>query len=157
MPYRFYIILHVAGIMMLFMSLGGYSATSINDIPKPKNLARKWLAAFHGFGTLVILVSGFGLMARTNIEHGEPWPTWLIGKMAIWFVLASFIALIPRIPKLAPVFLFLAVGLGGTNAWLATYKLGVNSTPAAEETEDEGEAGGENAAEEEAPAEPAVE
>lgn len=76
-----------------------------------------------GIATLMILVSGMGLIARLGFNHGEPWPLWAILKVVIWLVLSASLPIISkRFPKLKPMaYWLMLVGLVFA-AWLVNFK-----------------------------------
>ena len=74
-----YRVLHVAS---LFFFLSGLGISFFTD---NKNLSNKIIT---GISSLLILVAGFGLIARgLEISHGEKWPAWIHAKLTIWFIL----------------------------------------------------------------------
>jgi hypothetical protein len=121
-PRDFYEILHIIGIAMLFLAIGGVAVHAANGGSKAGSSTRPIVGTVHGVGVLLILVGGFGMLARMGFQHGASFPGWLIGKMVIWFVLSG-IALLPyRRPALARPFLVLLPLLAGAAAYLALYK-----------------------------------
>jgi hypothetical protein len=74
-----YKVIHLAGVIILFGALGASIYTSSN---KDNKLA----AILHGISLLLILVSGFGLIARI---WGSQWQWWMFVKMAIWLLLGG--------------------------------------------------------------------
>ena len=63
MSYAFYKWLHLTGIFLTLMPLGGMLLHMMNG--GTRDFARrKVLGALHGLGTLLALVGGFGLLAR---------------------------------------------------------------------------------------------
>lgn len=80
--YRF---IHFAGIFTLLFSFGSLF------IGKNYN---KGAAMAHGFGLLLILVSGFGMQATHPGIVG--FPVWLILKIVIWVIFGGFIVLAKR-------------------------------------------------------------
>ena len=69
----FYKVLHLLGVLFLFIGLG--SALMPADTPN-----RKIALRFHGVGLLLLLVAGFGLLAKG--EYGFQW--WVIAKIILW-------------------------------------------------------------------------
>jgi hypothetical protein len=88
-----YKLIHIVGIGMIFLSMGGMSMHALVGGEK-QNDWRKPAIIGHGVGMLLILVAGFGMLARLGIHW--PWPTWVILKLVIWFVLGGSVALLYR-------------------------------------------------------------
>jgi hypothetical protein len=122
LPYTFYKVVHIIGIVLLMSALGGVTIHVLNGGTKQTNGARGLLAALHGTGALFILVGGFGMLARLGFAHGSMFPGWLLVKLAVWLLLAGALILPYRRPSLAkPLYLALPV-LGGLAAYMAVYK-----------------------------------
>ncbi len=120
--HQFYNVLHIVGIVLVMSSLGGAAVHALNGGTRATNRARGLLAALHGTGVLVILVGGFGMLARLGFRHGAMFPGWLLVKLAVWVVAAAALFLPYRRPALAkPLWLALPV-LGGLAAYMAIYK-----------------------------------
>ena len=118
MPYTLYKLIHVASILFLFTTAGGVALYVANGGTKENNIARKWVAAIHGLTLVLILVSGFGLVARL----GTGFQTWVWVKFALWFVIGSFALLPLRKTHLGYRFFFLIPLLGAVAAFFAIYK-----------------------------------
>ena len=120
MTYDFYKLMHFAGIFLTFMSISTYLSAafrgSFTDFP-----GKKLAGICHGIGLLLVLVGGFGLMARLNISSG--WPTWIFAKLFIWFCLGGSITLIRRKPNLASFLWWGIFALGIAAAYFARYKI----------------------------------
>jgi hypothetical protein len=80
--YEFYKILHLAGIILVFTSVGGFLTLSSTQ-PKYNKL----VSMLHGIGLLVMLVSGFGIIAKLQIGF----PNWVLVKIVLWLVIASLL------------------------------------------------------------------
>lgn len=118
MPYEFYKVVHLLGIMILFATLGGLAILALRGgDDREAAPIRKLLTIGHGVALLVVFVAGFGLMARIGIMKG--WPTWIYAKLALWLVLGGAVALIRRTPQLGKVWLFVLPLVGGAAAWVA--------------------------------------
>jgi uncharacterized membrane protein SirB2 len=119
MSYEFYKVAHLAGIMILFMSMGGILLNGLqgNGRVWPH---RSWMMAFHGIGLTIVFITGFGLIAKSGVA--TPWPGWLWGKLLIWLLLATITIFIQKIPHMAKVFWFAVWILGGCAAYLAVVK-----------------------------------
>jgi hypothetical protein len=98
MPYEIYKIIHLTGIIMTVIALGGLSMHAILGGEKRQNPFRKPAMITHGVGLLFVLVGGFGMLARLGIHW--PWPTWVIVKFAIWLTFGAAAAMVYRKPVL---------------------------------------------------------
>jgi uncharacterized membrane protein SirB2 len=74
----FYKILHLTGVILLFIGLA--SALMPKDTPH-----RRIGVIFHGIGLVILLVAGFGLIAKLQI--GFPW--WIIAKLVLWLAFGA--------------------------------------------------------------------
>ncbi len=75
-----------------------------------------------GIGLFLILLGGFGLLARV---YQNQWYPWVILKLVIWVILGGLIALINRKPGLSKVWYWVTLFLGLTAAWAAYFKPGM--------------------------------
>lgn len=121
-PRDFYEILHIIGIAMLFVAIGGVAVHAANGGSKTTNSARSLVTTALALGSLLILVGGFGMLARLGFQHGSGFPGWVIGKVLIWLVLSGIVLLPYRRPALARPFLVLLPLLAGVAVYLALYK-----------------------------------
>ena len=82
------------------------------------------LSILGGIASILILVTGMGLMARLNIGHTEAWPYWIKIKMAAWLILTIGAPVVTkRFPKLGKLFYFLAMGIFFVVLYAVIYKL----------------------------------
>ena len=113
-----YKIIHFLGIIMLFMSLGGVLMVSISGGEESRK-SRKLLRINHGVGLLLILLGGFGMLARLGILW--PLPGWVIAKILIWLMLGGLIALVLQ-SDLSKLIWVMIILLGTVAAYLAIMK-----------------------------------
>lgn len=114
MSYEFYKILHLIGLVTLYISLGALAYISLEK--------RKPFMILHGVSAFVMLVAGFGLLARLGMARDMG--SWVYAKILIWLVLGATPVLLKRKPQLAmPVTLF-SIVLGALAAYLAIMKPG---------------------------------
>ncbi|MDX9730947.1 MAG: hypothetical protein RBT63_04165 [Bdellovibrionales bacterium] len=112
MSYEFYKILHLTALITLFTSLG-----AIALVAKEK---RKPFMILHGVSTLVMLVAGFGLLAR--IGMAKEFGTWVWLKLIIWLALGAMPVVLRKKPNLTlPVLLF-SIALGAAAGSMALFK-----------------------------------
>ena len=105
-----YQIAHLVGIYFLFAGYGAYASGN-----------RKGMM-YHGIGLLILLVSGFGQIAKLKaampgLSYTE---TWLLAKYGIFLLLGFLPSLARRVP--GPIVLLLAITLGGFAAYLGFLK-----------------------------------
>ena len=84
---QFYSFLHVASAFLLVgLTFSAFAA--------PTPARRRTLMMSTGIAALVMLIAGFGLLAK--LKYG--WPGWVIGKMVCWLVLAGMVGMAYRMP-----------------------------------------------------------
>src|SRR2546430_759567 len=110
MSIQFYHILHLFAVMALFAGTGAALAGTGNPA------ARKFSASLRGAALLLLLVSGFGLLAKLGMMKNIPVATWI--KTLIW-VIAAVLPVFVKRKMLSPyAAVLLALVLGGIAAWL---------------------------------------
>lgn len=120
MSYEFYKILHITGVVAIFMGLGAMLLQAMTG-GSPKFPQRRWVMLFHGVGMLAVLVAGFGLMARSGVPQSE-WPLWIKGKFLVWLAAGGISAAILRINKRAKVMWFVVLLIAFSAIALAVLK-----------------------------------
>lgn len=111
--------IHLIGVFMVLMALGGMLLHRING-GMQQHAWRKPVAITHGVGLLLVLLGGFGMLARLGIFW--PWPGWVTVKVIIWIVLGALVTLIFRKPTLAKPLWWMTIVLAGLAAYLAGNK-----------------------------------
>lgn len=119
-PYEAYKILHILGLVAIWAALGGATLHAMNGGTRESNPGRKIVAATHGIGLLLMLLGGFGMLARLGMTSGLP--GWVIGKVVLWLLVGGLLAVPLRVPALAKPLWFAMPLLAGLGAWLALYK-----------------------------------
>ena len=120
LPHQVYKLVHVLGIALVYSALGGILVHVLNGGDKATLGARKLVAATHGIGMLLILVGGFGMLARLGLDFGAS--HWVHVKLLIWLLLGAAVALPWRVPALTKPLWAVAPLLGMAAAALALYK-----------------------------------
>jgi uncharacterized membrane protein SirB2 len=113
MSYEFYQTLHIFGLFLLFSSLGAAAMHAMNGGTKESNKARKWVAITHGVSLLLVLVAGFGMLAKSGRAPTDQWPDFIPMKLAVWFVLGGALVLFYRKPEWAKALWIVLPALGG--------------------------------------------
>jgi hypothetical protein len=120
--YQFYNLVHIVGLIFLMAALGGIASTAVSPGGRLSPWRRRAVTAFHAVGLFLILLGGFGLLARLGVMHGSGFPGWIWVKLGIWAVL-GISAFVPyRYPRTAMPLLMLLPVLGGLAAYMAIYK-----------------------------------
>jgi hypothetical protein len=114
MDLTFYKLIHILGLLLVFVQLGG---AAVGGMESPW---RKTHSTLHGLGLLLMLVGGFGMLAKLDI--GFPWPGWVWAKLTIWLLLGASATLIRKVPEKSRLWLALGVLLGTLAAFMALYK-----------------------------------
>lgn len=112
MSLQVYQILHMGGFACLFLALGGMAVHAMSQVATPTAEGAespepaprpKVLAALHGIGLAILLVAGFGAMAKLGIKAP---PLWIWAKIGIWIFLGAAPVILKRLPHLAKGALF---------------------------------------------------
>lgn len=119
MSYPLYKVLHILGGLFLFAGLGGLILQQLRD--GGGETARKLAGLTHGLALILLLVTGFGAVAKLGANLMAPW---VVGKMILWLVIGAMPVLIRRMPRAATVLWWLVPLLGGLAGYLAVYKPG---------------------------------
>ncbi len=98
MPYEFYKLAHYLGLAMSLCGVGAIWAFSTRQSRSSSDKRPGWMAAIHGTGLLLLLVAGFGLLARIG-EHSFPLWVWI--KIVFWLFLGAVPVLFRRKPDLS--------------------------------------------------------
>ena len=120
-PLLIYKNLHLLGVFMILVALGGLILQQIHGTTR-EPVWRKPVAITHGIGMVLALVGGFGMLARPELSIFWPWPGWVIGKIIIWLVFGILTALIGRAPSLAKPLWWITIALAVIAAYLALNK-----------------------------------
>jgi len=110
-----YKVIHLVGLILLFSSIGSMTLRSGDGA------APKFASILHGVALVVMLVGGFGMLARMEIHW--PWPSYIVAKLAIWIALGALPVLVKKRILPGALGLLVGVALGGAAAWLAIYRV----------------------------------
>ncbi len=116
-----YKLVHILGILLVFASLGGLTLHALNGGTKQSNQGRRMVAVSFGLGLFLILLGGFGMLARLGLASGGL-PAWTWVKLGIWLAVGGLLALPYRRPGAARLLWILAPALGLLAAWIGLYK-----------------------------------
>ncbi len=111
-----YRIVHLVGVMMIFLSLGGLIVRGRLD-PEERRI-KKLAGLTNGIGLILALLGGFGMLAKLGLGF----PGWAVAKLVIWLFIAGSIAVANRKPDFSMVLWWGLIGLGVVAAYLATAK-----------------------------------
>lgn len=116
-----YKVLHLLSAFLLFAALGGFTLSALARRGGDREQGRSLAAASHGIALVLLLITGFGGLARLAISNPALWPGWVWAKVVIWLLLGAAV-MVRRFPGAASFLWWLWPLLGGVAAWLALYK-----------------------------------
>jgi len=117
-----YKVIHLLAIFLLVCGLGGLWAMAAAATDETRSAARKLILATHGIAMFLILLAGFGMLARLGITGS--WPLWIWIKIGVWVLLGALPVLFRRADKPAGALLFLTPLLAAIAAWAAVFHIG---------------------------------
>jgi hypothetical protein len=99
--YVTYKIIHYVGIFTMVSALAAYLAqTASSGSPLVREPWAKRLVIAHGVGLFLILLGGFGMLARLDITHQlGGLPGWIWAKLTLWTVLGAAVIAARRRPE----------------------------------------------------------
>jgi hypothetical protein len=119
--HQLYNVVHIVGLVLLMAALGGLALSA--QVPSGSSRPpRRFVMILHGLGMFLMLLGGFGMMARLGIVQGTSWPGWVWVKVGVWVALGISAFLPYRFPRTSQPLLFLLPVLGGLAAYMAIYK-----------------------------------
>ena len=116
MDYLTYRMLHIGGLVVMLLAIGGMIIGRDARAERPPKIA----SILHGVGLLVILVAGFGMAARREYDMAAT--PWIWAKVGVWLLLGAFPVLARRGVVPGPVAWPLVVALVLASEWLAHEK-----------------------------------
>lgn len=119
--YEIYKVIHLFSMFLLFTILGGIALHALNGGTRETNRGRKLVGALHGIALFLILLGGFGMLARLGIVQGGL-PGWIYAKLAIWVALPVIGTMPYRKPATAKAVLLALPVIGALSAYFAIYK-----------------------------------
>ena len=105
LSYETYKLLHVAAIFLMLSGVGGVWALKAASDGQNYPKIRKLLMMIHGIAMFLILIGGFGTLARLGIA--TPWPAWIWIKVVIWIALGGLPVLLSKSSRVTKALLFL--------------------------------------------------
>ena len=117
-----YKLIHLLGIFLTFMALGAVILRGLNGGSRDSNSARKLVSITFGVGLLIVLLGGFGQLARLDFGSPATWSGWIYAKLAIWLLIGGLFTLPNRRPELSRLVWIGVPILGLIAGWLALYK-----------------------------------
>ncbi len=96
--YEIYKFVHLLGVVGLGLSLGYFINGWLTGETDFKGRKGKVLHAVFGLSLLALIVAGFGLVARLNLEV---FPSWVMKKTILWVAIAAAVVVPKKASNLA--------------------------------------------------------
>lgn len=116
---QLYKVLHILGVMLLFAGAGGLILLQLQESASAR--ARKLAGLTHGLALILILIAGFGSVAKLGLSLTSPW---VVGKIVIWLIFGLLPLILRKLPRQATLLWWVAALLGAVAAWLGVFKPG---------------------------------
>jgi hypothetical protein len=130
-PYATYKVVHYLGIFLLLTALAarlgraaGFAAgaSAAGTAQPAQDPWKRRLGITHGTALFLILLGGFGMLARLDVTQGLALPGWIWAKLGIWTLLGAAIVVASRIPALSGRLLVVVPALAVLAGIIALYK-----------------------------------
>ena len=120
MSYGVYKVVHYLGIFVVLTVLA--AAFGRGQASSDEDPWRKRFSAVHGVSLFLILLGGFGMLAKLGVDHGALFPGWIWAKLVIWLALGGALVAARRSRRWSVRLLFLVPILATLAAYLAFAK-----------------------------------
>lgn len=117
-----YKVVHLLGIFLLVCGIGGLWAMAAAATEESRRAARKLVLATHGTAMFLILLAGFGMLARLGISGS--WPLWVWIKIVIWLALGALPVFLRKADRPSGLLFFVTPVLAAIAAWAALFHIG---------------------------------
>ncbi len=121
MPYSIYKLVHLLGIFVLLTTLALPCMHLLRGGTRTDFPRRRTLVTAHAAASFLILLGGFGMLARLGIVQ-DGLPGWILVKLTIWLVLSLALTLALRTTAAARAVVVAAPLLALLAAGIAIYK-----------------------------------
>jgi hypothetical protein len=121
MPYNVYKLIHFLGIFTLLTTLATGCMLVLKGGTRAEHPYRRLEGTAHGVAAFLILLGGFGMLARLGIVQ-DGLPAWVWLKLTIWVMLSAALAVVHRGAGFARVVLITAPLVAVLAAAIASYK-----------------------------------
>jgi uncharacterized membrane protein len=110
MSHSIYLILHLIGLAMTVQAVGmAIVSASRSAANGADSSAKRSIAMFHGIGLFLLILGGFGMLARLAIPF--PFPGWVWVKLLVWLTFGASTVMIRKRPETSAMWMVLAVVL----------------------------------------------
>ena len=102
--YSVYKIVHYAGLFVALAAVVAFLAR-VPLMDRGERRTDPWqrrLIALHGTGLFLVLLGGFGMLARLGITEGLGLPGWIWAKLVLWVGLGALVSIGKRKRDAAP-------------------------------------------------------
>lgn len=118
----FYKVVHLLGVAMVMVSLAGAAVASMTGDGFRTSPVRRLLSIMHGISGLLVLVGGFGMLARLGVMHGAGFPGWIWVKLVLFVIIGGLLLVPKHWPSFSKPLLVLLPLLVALAAYVAIYK-----------------------------------
>lgn len=94
MSIQFYRLIHISGLIMVTLALGAAAFHTASGGTRSNNPWRKRVGMAHGIGLFLLLLGGFGMLAKLKIIW--PLPMWIWLKVGIWLLIGASLTVLYR-------------------------------------------------------------
>jgi Na+/H+ antiporter NhaC len=90
--YLLFKVLHLLGVMLLFVAVGGLAGMAEAGRAADARLARM----LHGIALLLLFLTGFALLSSLGMSAPGSWQLWVWIKLVVWLLLGASLAVARR-------------------------------------------------------------